>query len=458
MNPGAPKDAVDQVQTPKAEAAVFNAPDLQTGGNRDNLAAKSDALVTQGIVPAVEFTGDSTARLIKTQSVDQATLDAERKGTAKGSELAVANPADAAPAPKDGGQPKAVDTAQTAPDKVNPQPGDQPQAKANPQDAPADKTPTGRPTDAPADKAPTGRPTDVPVDKTPTVRPTDAPADKTPNSVPADATPEKPPANPGDQPAPKPAEVPPASPTDGQATNPQFLENAKVRRGEGPYQVASRLLAADGQPTKQADVKALTEAFKKVYGDQQKADPNLPGLAGLKQNHAFINKDNLKAVTDELKKSGHPELADRLTKDATAKPPGDATPAKPGDVTPAKPSDAPQAKPGDQPQKRQYSSQEIAGEALGKISEIPKDQPVDKAVESLGNVLGQALKRPELFQPGTNRDTITDQLNKNADKSEDPRIKGKEFYWDPNNKLRLRDKPKPAATRPTAAPITELSA
>ena len=397
MNPGAPKDAVQDVPQPRAEAAVFNAPDLQVGGNRDNLAAKSDDLVAKGVVPAMEFTGDTSAKFIKTQMVDQATVDAE---------------------------------------KTAPKPGDQPQAKAPTQDGPVDKAPPARPGEVPVDKVPPARPDEVPVDKVPPARPGEVPTDKIPASVPAEA--------------------PPASPTDAQATNPQFLENAKVRRGEGPYQVASRLLAADGQPTKQADVKALTEAFKKVYGDQQKADPNLPGLAGLKQNHAFINKDNLKAVTDELKKSGHGELAERLTKDATAKAP-EAAP-KPGDATPAKPGDAPPANPTDQPPK-QFSSQDIANEAIKGITQIPREKPLDPSVERLGTAIDESFKqRPDLFKPGTTKDTITEELNKGAEKSEDPRIKGKEFYWDPNNKLKLRDKPKPAATRPTVAPPTELSA
>jgi len=423
MNPGAPKDAVQDVPQPRAEAAVFNAPDLQVGGNRDNLAAKSDDLVAKGVVPAMEFTGDTSAKFIKTQMVDQATVDAE---------------------------------------KTAPKPGDQPQAKAPTQDGPVDKAPPARPGEVPVDKVPPARPDEVPVDKVPPARPGEVPVDKVPPARPDEVPVDKvPPARPGEVPTDKipasvPAEAPPASPTDAQATNPQFLENAKVRRGEGPYQVASRLLAADGQPTKQADVKALTEAFKKVYGDQQKADPNLPGLAGLKQNHAFINKDNLKAVTDELKKSGHGELAERLTKDATAKAP-EAAP-KPGDATPAKPGDAPPANPTDQPPK-QFSSQDIANEAIKGITQIPREKPLDPSVERLGTAIDESFKqRPDLFKPGTTKDTITEELNKGAEKSEDPRIKGKEFYWDPNNKLKLRDKPKPAATRPTVAPPTELSA
>ncbi|MBK9773986.1 MAG: hypothetical protein IPP57_24735 [Candidatus Obscuribacter sp.] len=445
MNPGAPKDAVQDVPQPRAEAAVFNAPDLQVGGNRDNLAAKSDDLVAKGVVPAMEFTGDTSAKFIKTQMVDQATVDAENKGKGKGPELAAA-----------------TSDAATVPPKPGEQPGDQPQAKAPTPDGPVDKVPPARPDEVPVDKVPPARPGEVPVDKVPPARPGEVPVDKVPPARPDEVPVDKvPPARPGEVPTDKipasvPAEAPPASPTDAQATNPQFLENAKVRRGEGPYQVASRLLAADGQPTKQADVKALTEAFKKVYGDQQKADPNLPGLAGLKQNHAFINKDNLKAVTDELKKSGHGELAERLTKDATAKAP-EAAP-KPGDATPAKPGDAPPANPTDQPPK-QFSSQDIANEAIKGITQIPREKPLDPSVERLGTAIDESFKqRPDLFKPGTTKDTITEELNKGAEKSEDPRIKGKEFYWDPNNKLKLRDKPKPAATRPTVAPPTELSA
>jgi len=423
MNPGAPKDAVDNIQPAKAEPAVFNAPDLQTAGNRSDLAGKNEALVSQGVMPAIELTGQ-TAKFEKTQWVDQSTLDAD-KPKPKGTEVATAAAVDSAPV-------QSRDTVQPPTEK---------------------STTPGRPADAPSEKPTTpSRPADAPSEKPTTPsRPADAPSEKpTPPSGPADTTPAKPgerptdvPVNrsvPADQPAPAPAEAP----KDAQATNPQFLENAKVRRGEGPYQVASRLLAADGQPTKQADVKALTEAFKKVYGDQQKADPNLPGLAGLKQNHAFINKDNLKAVTDELKKAGHPELADRLTKDATAKPP-EAAP---------KPGDAPQPKPGDQPPK-QFSSQDIANEAINGISSIPKDRPLDHAVDRLGTAINESFKHPELFKPGTNRDSITEELNKGAEKSEDPRIKGKEFYWDQNNKLKLREKAKPAAVRPTARPDTE---
>lgn len=82
--------------------------------------------------------------------------------------------------------------------------------------------------------------------------------------------------------------------------NEAMIKAATVRRGEGPWQSAERILKADGKPHSIDEVRALTKAIQLVYGK----NPNNPDMGSLKVNHNFV-KDTaqsynalINAVTD----------------------------------------------------------------------------------------------------------------------------------------------------------------
>ncbi len=70
--------------------------------------------------------------------------------------------------------------------------------------------------------------------------------------------------------------------------NAELIEMATVRRGEGPWQTAERILAASGGEYGIDEVRSLVKAIKTVYA----ADANNPDIAGLKVKHNFITNDN----------------------------------------------------------------------------------------------------------------------------------------------------------------------
>lgn len=71
---------------------------------------------------------------------------------------------------------------------------------------------------------------------------------------------------------------------------------ATVRRGEGPWQTAERILAASGNSYDVMEVRALAKAIKALYA----ADPNNPDIAGLKVNHQFITDGNFQDLLDSV--------------------------------------------------------------------------------------------------------------------------------------------------------------
>lgn len=96
--------------------------------------------------------------------------------------------------------------------------------------------------------------------------------------------------------------VPPVVPRASTEYQPSeaMIKAATVRRGEGPWQSAERILKADGKPHSIDEVRALTKAIQLVYGK----NPNNPDMGSLKVNHNFV-KDTaqsysalINAVTD----------------------------------------------------------------------------------------------------------------------------------------------------------------
>jgi hypothetical protein len=79
--------------------------------------------------------------------------------------------------------------------------------------------------------------------------------------------------------------TPPPTPLPSDA----LIDMATVRRGEGPWQSAERILAADGKPHSVDEVRALTKAIQAVY----KTDNDGNGdMSGLKVKYNFVTKDN----------------------------------------------------------------------------------------------------------------------------------------------------------------------
>jgi hypothetical protein len=84
-----------------------------------------------------------------------------------------------------------------------------------------------------------------------------------------------------------------------------MIKAATVRRGEGPWQSAERILKADGKHHSIDEVRALTKAIQQVYA----ANPNNPHMSSLKVQHNFV-KDTaqsynalINAVKDERVKA-----------------------------------------------------------------------------------------------------------------------------------------------------------
>ncbi|MBU6455187.1 MAG: hypothetical protein KGS72_25680 [Cyanobacteria bacterium REEB67] len=105
-----------------------------------------------------------------------------------------------------------------------------------------------------------------------------------------------------------------------------IIDQSRTRLGEGPYQVAARVLGSDGKALNDKQLKELTEAFKQSYEEQRKQHPEMHDLMGLKVGHEFITKENISGV---LSKISDPALKERLTAIA-----GQDTAFKPPVITP----------------------------------------------------------------------------------------------------------------------------
>lgn len=68
----------------------------------------------------------------------------------------------------------------------------------------------------------------------------------------------------------------------------KVAELATVRRGEGPWQTAERILASDGKRHSVDEVRALTKAIQAAY----KADNNSSDMSGLKVKYNFATKSD----------------------------------------------------------------------------------------------------------------------------------------------------------------------
>lgn len=79
-----------------------------------------------------------------------------------------------------------------------------------------------------------------------------------------------------------------------------------VQLGEGPYQVAERLLSAGDSPTNQTEIMALVRAMQAQYREEYPEDPN---LASLKVNHQFLTPEKVDALLNSI---SDPALRDSI--------------------------------------------------------------------------------------------------------------------------------------------------
>jgi|GEM_PF-2262208 len=84
-----------------------------------------------------------------------------------------------------------------------------------------------------------------------------------------------------------PVEVPIAAPVP--VPSEDLIAMATVRRGEGPWQSAERILAADGKRHGIDEVRALTKAIQAVYAAEHDGNGD---MSGLKVKHTFVTQDN----------------------------------------------------------------------------------------------------------------------------------------------------------------------
>lgn len=113
-------------------------------------------------------------------------------------------------------------------------------------------------------------------------------------------TPEqKPEAQPEVKPEVKPEAKPEA--TTEVPAKPELTEDAakraEVAKGEGPYQVAARILAADGQKHDHKEVMILTRALQAQYREEKPADQS---MASLKVKHQLLTPENAQKVLDRI--------------------------------------------------------------------------------------------------------------------------------------------------------------
>lgn len=108
-----------------------------------------------------------------------------------------------------------------------------------------------------------------------------------------------------------------------QALSEEAAQLSLVELGEGPYQVASRVLSA-GEPASNDEIKALMRAMQAQYRQEYPEDPN---LASLKVNHQFITADKVDALLESIPDPALREsIAAKLLQPAEAVSPAEALP------------------------------------------------------------------------------------------------------------------------------------
>jgi hypothetical protein len=92
----------------------------------------------------------------------------------------------------------------------------------------------------------------------------------------------------------------------------KLMALATVRRGEGPFQSAERILSSDGKRHSIDEVMALTRALQHNFSPERNGNHDMKGL---KVNYQFITKDNFAAIIADVK---NPQVKAQLMKFAMA--------------------------------------------------------------------------------------------------------------------------------------------
>jgi len=75
-----------------------------------------------------------------------------------------------------------------------------------------------------------------------------------------------------------------------------IVKQAEARKGEGPYQVAARVLESDGKPVDVKQLKELADVFKRVFEEERKSQLRFHDVMDLTFGHQFINNNNAARV------------------------------------------------------------------------------------------------------------------------------------------------------------------
>lgn len=89
--------------------------------------------------------------------------------------------------------------------------------------------------------------------------------------------------------------------------NDKLMELATVRKGEGPFHSAERILAAAGGKHDIDEVRALTKALKNIYNEEGHGD-----LKDLRVKHNFITKENFNKLINSVNNEAAKEALRKL--------------------------------------------------------------------------------------------------------------------------------------------------
>lgn len=89
--------------------------------------------------------------------------------------------------------------------------------------------------------------------------------------------------------------------------NDKLMELATVRKGEGPFHSAERILAAAGGKHGIDEVRALTKALKTIYSEEGHGD-----LKDLKVKHNFVTRENFNKLIDSVTNEAAREALKKL--------------------------------------------------------------------------------------------------------------------------------------------------
>lgn len=145
-----------------------------------------------------------------------------------------------------------------------------------------------RPPEAPAEPKPVPKPVETPIEPKPVPKPVETlaePKRTTPKATDTQRENDNPKisVNPTEASAPK--------------LGADLGKAAMVRRGEGPYQVAERILGMGGTKPDHKSIMELTRAFQNQYKDEQGKHARWNDL---KVNHRFLTNENLSKVIEKL--------------------------------------------------------------------------------------------------------------------------------------------------------------